>query len=246
MEARIPFSGFYESMWSGGIDREEEQIAEHLAAEHDVPDSEVANLIYQNSRYGVAHEHISKEYADSFVSFINEELGLSLQFEFVEMTSPKYYNFETDKIFIKVSYKDMLLLARRVGRNALRKAAKDMFTSRDGFISHYRNDITEWGPLRTWDYNQLYCLFQAAVDVIGEEDYDWRIYEEMSEGNIFSAAVDKSMDYNAVMLGVGKLAGKKELLEEFAESDDGKCFPTTWKDTADYVRRYHELNSKRI
>lgn len=244
MEARIPFAGFYESMWSHGVDEEEERLAENLAEEHDVIEREVAELIFQNTTYSTAYAHVAEKYVPAFEEFLNEALDMKISLTYKDMTSPKYYNFETDQLFAEVKYEDMLRLARRVGRNALRKAAKQMFTSRDGFISFYRYDPAEWGRLRGWDHNQLYCLLTAAVDVIGDDNWDWSIYEDINESNVFGEALDKAMDYPAIMLGIGKITGKKELLEEFAECDDGKRFPVAWKDTADYVEKFHKLNSK--
>jgi hypothetical protein len=239
MEARIPFGGFYESMWSSGIDDQEESYAEHLAEEHDVPQSDVAEILFKHTKYHDCYAQVAEDYVSCFKAFINEGLGMKIKLTYNDMTSPKYYNFETDNVFADLSYPDALRLARRVGRNALRKAAKDMFTSRDGFISFYRNDISEWGPLRTWDHNQLYCLLTAAVDVIDDENWEWSLYENME----FYPAYDKGVDYPAVMLEIGKLVAIKEAAEEAEEQDDGKRFPVAWKDTADYVAKFNKMNS---
>jgi len=240
MEARIPFGGFYESMWSEGIDEEERQYAEELAEEHCIPVNKVAELFFKHTHYRVAHNEVAREYALDFQKVINSELKLNVFMTFQEMTSPKYYNFETDKIFVEISYPDVLRLARKVGRNALRKAAKAMFTSYDGFISFYSPDISTWGPMRTWDYNQLYALMQAAADLVSEQDFDWLMYEDCN--GIFSTAFDKACDWQTVMLEIGKLVGAKELAKELEEQDDGRRFPGAWANTADYVERYRGMN----
>ena len=236
MEARIPFGGFYESLWSGGIDNEEEQYAERLAEDHEISQSDVANLLFQHTKYRTAYEAVAQDYVPLFEAFINE-LGVKIDMTYKDMTSPREYNFETDKIFVEVSLASMKRLLKRVGNTAMRKAAKAMFTSRDGFISHYRNDITEWGPIEDWDHNQLYCLFTAAVEIAdgGDENWECHIYEDME----FSTAYDKAVDYQDLMLDIGKLVGKKELQEEQEEeTDDGKRFPVAFKDTADYVAKF--------
>jgi hypothetical protein len=247
MEARIPFAGFYESVWSSSLDDEEEQYAMSLAEKHDIKQDEVTALIFQHCSYGLAHRHIAAEYVDVFESFINDKLGTKIVLTYVSLDSPKYYNFETDQIIASIEYSDALILARRVGRNALRKAAKQMFTSRDGFISFYRNDPAEWGRLRGWDHNQLYCLLTAAVDVIDEEDYEFGLLEDLSGNGTFSEALFRGLDNEDLMVDVGKLVGKKELLEEQEEeSDDGRRFPVAFEDTPDYVERYNKLNSKEL
>lgn len=241
MDARIPFGGFYESMWSRGIDEEEEQYAAYLAEKHEIPQGEIAEMLFRNSMYFLAYRKIASSYVEHFESFIKETWGTDVMLQYREMTSPREYNFETDKIFINVMYRDALVLARKIGRNALRRAAKEMFTSRDGFISFYSNDISTWGPLRTWDHNQLYCLFTAAVADM--EDYDWGIYEHMSESGAFSNAYNLCYDVEEIQFELGKLVGRKEFIEEQEEeSDDGKRFPVAYKDTQDYVRRYEDMN----
>ncbi|MBK1683446.1 hypothetical protein CKO18_07620 [Rhodoferax fermentans] len=238
MEARIPFSGFYETKWSEGIDEEENRYAEELAAEYDVPMSEVAALLFRHTKYHDAYRQVARDYVPSFSALIDVPMT------YKDMTSPREYNFETDRVFVEVAYKDMLRLARRVGRKALRKAAKDMFTSRSGFISFYDADIARWGPLRGWDHNQLYCLLTAAVDALDEEDWDWSIYEDFLSNGDFSNAFHGALDSEALMLNIGKLVGRRELREELEESDDdgGKRFPVAWSNTADYVNRYNAMN----
>ncbi len=246
MEARIPFAGFYESMWSREIDREEEQYLERLKEEHSLTDNdmgEVHEWMWRHSRYHLSYLHIAQEYVSPFESFINEGLGLSIKLTYKDMSSPREYNFETDKIVVEISYQDAIRLARRVGRNALRKAAKDMFTSRSGFISFYSNDPAEWGRLRGWDWNNMYCLFQAAIDVIGEEYYEWPIYEAMSCNGDFSEAFWKAFDEKDLLLEVGKIVGKRELKEELEDDDESdRSYPVAFANTADYVAKYEEMN----
>ena len=248
MEARIPFSGFYESMWSQGIDDEQEPQAERLAEEHDIKETDFNELFFKHSRYHVGYAYVAEKYAPAFLDMLNSELGLDLVIKFKDMTSPKFYNFETDHIFVDITYRDVLKLARKVGRNALRKAAKAMFTSCDGFISFYDPDISTWGPMRTWDHNQLYALMTAAVGTFSDEDntYDWGIYEDFSSNGVFCEAFDRACDWQAVMLEIGKLVGAKELAEELAEQDDGRRFPVAWHGTADYVARYKAMNSNQL
>lgn len=239
MEARIPFSGFYDSIWSEGVDNEQERWAENKAEELQVSEAEINEILWRHTKYRYAHLHIAQEYVPCFENQLNDALDLKLSLKYKDMTSPREYNFETDRIFVEVSYKDMLLLARRVGRKALRRMAKKMFTSCDGFSSFYDPDVSTWGPLRTWDHNQLYCLFEAAVFVMDYEDYECAIYEGMSESEVFISAFDEAMDYETSMVEIGKLVGAKEALEE---QDDGKRFPVAFYDTKDYVKKYEKMN----
>jgi hypothetical protein len=162
------------------------------------------------------------------------------------MVSPREYNFTTDALYVELSPKDVVLLARRVGLSAIRKAAKEMFTSRDGFCSFYDPDISTWGKLRTWDHNQLYALMTAAVTVANgasdEYGMDWGIYEDMSSDGDFSTAHDKAVDYQTIMFEISKLVAAKEIAEEAEGQDDGRRFPVAFYNTTDYVRRYEAMN----
>lgn len=247
MEARIPFGGFYESMWSKAIDDEEEQLAEHLTEEHQIKQDDIHELLWRHTTYRVAYQYIAAEYVKGFEEFINREFGLKLSLAFNDMVSPREYNFTTDALYVELSPRDVVLLARRVGLPAIRKAAKEMFTSRDGFSSFYDPDISTWGKLRTWDHNQLYALMTAAVAVADgdsdEYETNWNIYKNMSENGDFSTAHDKAIDYPTVMFEIGKLVAAKEIAEEAEEQDDGRRYPVAFKDTQDYVRRYEDMNT---
>lgn len=245
MLVQIPFSGFYESMWSRGIDDEEERVVESLVEEHGLEAQELTPLVNDKLKYHEAYEYVAQEYVDYFEGWLNAELGLSIKLTFQRMTSPRYYNFETDHIVVDISYRDALILARKVGRNALRKAAKAMFTSRSGFISFYHNDPAEWGRLRGWDECQLKAVFEAALEVVGDDDWDWQIYEVMNGNGVFNNAVDKAVDWRALDLEIGRLLGKKELLEEQEdEKDEDRLYPTNWRSTEDYVAKYNALNQR--
>jgi len=243
MEARIPFSGFYSSMWSDALDNEESCYVEDIATELEVSQSDIHDYLRRNSRYREAYKEIADDYTRFFESYINEKYDLKISLTYKELTSPREYNFETDKIFVEVSYKDVLSLARKVGRNKLRKCAKEMFTSRDGFISFYRSDISTWGRMRGWDHNQLFCLFTAAV--MDDDEFEEGIFEDaLSHGTISCAHAAALPPVEDLFFEVGRLAGRAEMKEELEceESGDGKCFPVAYKDTADYVKRYEEMN----
>lgn len=220
MDAKIPFSGFYESKWSKGIDDEEEQYFEHLREEHSIHADDMQALhewMWRNSKYHKSYETLAQEYVEPFQNFINEALGMKIKLSFLRMTSPKYYNFETDHLHVDISLAHVRGLYKRIGMVNLRKAAKAMFTSHDGFISHYPNDVDEWPAIPEWDCNHIYCLFYAAGYVIESEadDWEWSIYEAMSENGDFSNAFHEAFDNNDLLLEVGRLIGAREKQEEF-------------------------------
>lgn len=209
-EARIPFAGFYGTMWDDELDCEEEQLAESLAEDYDLSVSDVADKLFYHMDYQEVYKRIAAAYVLRFQDFINEGLGLDIKLVYNDMTSPREYNFETDKIYVGISYPDAVRLARRVGRDALREAAKAMFTSRSGFISFYPNDPARWGRLAGWDQNHLYALFTAAVEKIGDEDAGWDILDDVRKRGVFSAALDAGLDYSALTAELSAMPGAKK------------------------------------
>lgn len=235
MEARIPFAGFYESIWDHEIDRVGEMEAERLAEEHEITQAQAAELLWRYADYREAHKAIAKKYAEVFIDVINETYALDVKAEFVEMTSPKEYNFETDKVWIKISYEDVLKLIKAVGWEHVATAARQLFTSRDGFISFYRPDILEWGKIREWDYNQLYAVFVAAARDIEE----WDFAEDLSE-TIFIATTN-CYDWDKINTEIGKILGKREAEEENRPWFEFEIPPHA-ANTADYIHKFCELN----
>ena len=93
---------------------------------------------------------------------------------FVELSSPKYYNFSTDRIFVKISCKFIEELKKKIDKFALGKAILEQFTSRDGFISFYSNDVNEWlGQKEPWDHNQVCLLLEVLL--VSKYGEDWEV-----------------------------------------------------------------------
>ncbi len=149
LEIGLPFfSGFYESIHSSVFDSEEECIMEDYEGKS-----------WDDFRW--EYDHLS--YCKNYVNAVNSILELKL--EFVEMTSPREYNFSTDRIFCKINKSDLKKLKTVLNSEEMKNLVKRRFTSRDGFMSFYSNDIEEWKekPLKDWDYNELGTLLEAWI-----------------------------------------------------------------------------------
>lgn len=224
METCIPFSGFYESLWSSEIDSCQELIAESYAEERDVEQEAVDDLLYRYADYSAMHQDIAKAYAEAF----GDMLGVSLTM--TVMTSPKEYNFMTDRIFADISVADMAKLYRQVGKNAVREQAKKLFTSREGFISYYDPDIDTWGSVREWDYNQRLAIMQAAVERLADDDWDLSLYYDLQESiyTIYSEHVDwECIDWE---------------IEHMEDEPDGRHYPVDISDPKVYVETFIDKN----
>lgn len=85
---------------------------------------------------------------------------------FDEVQSPREYNFENDRIFIRLSTLDILMMFQEVDRDELNQLIKDTYTSYEGFRSFYDNSLADWCDkfVTEWDCNQLGTLMQAYTE----------------------------------------------------------------------------------
>lgn len=101
-------------------------------------------------------------------------LAQSMRYE--SMSSPREYNFTTDRLFAYgrlQAFRVMLRLARRPeNREAWRACVKARHSSRSGFSSFYSNDSTDldsWGAeIGDYDHNMLATLLAFALQASGQ------------------------------------------------------------------------------
>ena len=184
LSIQLPFCGFYESCASQMIDDEIERAFDYsdCGGEHNIPDE-----IWYKAPYAIDYKAIEielvKAYVDAFADRFEGETGIPLPLTFEEMTSPREYNFTTDRVFclIPVSAVNAMFTASEADNHAqLAKVIKDTFTSYDGFFSSYSNDLGDWllKPVLTWDHNELMTLLNAVI-AIHETDStdDWSLWD---------------------------------------------------------------------
>lgn len=155
--AQIPFSGFYNSLHDGEIDTTIERMFSDHASGCEV-NRPLADRFFDKCDFGAVHRAYAADYAARF----GKEFDISLQFE--SMESPKYYNYTTDRIFVHIEGEEVQRLYAATDKAALAEAAREMFTSCDGFISSYSPDVESWGDVSTWDHNQILCLLRTYAN----------------------------------------------------------------------------------
>lgn len=167
-EIKIPFPGFYCSELESMIDHEIESAFDYEGTGN----AEIPDDFYIKMKYHGIFLAIAELYTEAFQDWLDNEAGIKIGLRFKDMVSPRYYNFETDRLFCEISDQDIMALWRIVDKDILEKLIKERFTSRDGFSSHYQNSLkntgedykTAWpGNPKTWNHNQLETLLIAAV-----------------------------------------------------------------------------------
>lgn len=172
----VPFAGFYYSPHSDQIEHEEERLFTCPQGEYK---QHLADYFFRDVNYRGVYELYAKEY----VKLLAEELGIGLEWE--EMVSPTYYNFQTDRLFARISRSDLAKILRKVRGDRLNRKVREMFTSRDGFISHYSNDIRDWGRIAGWDHNQVGAVLAAYVD----SDTELNVRDRIAESDTVPSAL---------------------------------------------------------
>lgn len=181
MIIQIPFSGFYESIHNQAFNDEIDYCFTDYATGLDNNEA-LSNRLYDSLDWSAAFNDYAKEYAANFAYLF----GIEMQFE--SLSSPKYYNFTTDRIFCEISESEMQRLFDETDKAILSKVSSEMFTSRDGFFSSYNADWKTWGELSEFDHNQLHAVLMAWLETVRANevgDYEFAIYETLScNGNI--------------------------------------------------------------
>ena len=159
-EIQVPFTGFYESVHGWAMD----SVIDRELDEFPDLDYEDIKIDWQ----GFVEDY-SREYLACFEAKVKEETDLDISLEFVELDSPKEYNFRTDIIVAKISERDIQrLMCWHTSNDSLQmltKVIREMFTSCDGFISFYNPNIVAWKVLtaaKEWDEVQLGALLRAT------------------------------------------------------------------------------------
>jgi hypothetical protein len=151
------FPGYYNSYLSDMVDQEVEMYLEDSGKTYDD--------IEDNLDYRAAYLAIARQWVKKF----NDITGFNI--EFVEMESPREYNFTTDKLVGLIPLEEVEK-ARYTAHNNLQEFqdALDMyFKSYDGFMSFYSNNIDDYidKPTDELDHNEVMAYVTCALMVDG-------------------------------------------------------------------------------
>ena len=166
------FVGFYDSIWSPDDDIYYECIEENL--------KEDVDFTFDYKQY---QDDICKAYTEVWELWMQEFISEDIELEFVEVVSPRYYNFENDSCRVKISLtqaaEDAIIAKIGKHRDQIAKWIKENHTSNDGFSSNLSDDIDQW-PRLLFDNNEtfqpaylfcmLYYIVKAEFIAIGETE----------------------------------------------------------------------------
>lgn len=172
METEVPFSGFYNTLH----DSECDHVLKSMFSDSATGCYEYESLV--DKAFDLVNwREVQNGYSKAYVEAFSEKFGVILRYK--EMISPQYYNFETDRLFAAIPQSEVERLFKETDTRLLREAIRERFTSRDGFISFYPNDLDEWpSDLSEWDANHVGTLLLAYVRNMLDGEFD--SYEEFT------------------------------------------------------------------
>tara|TARA_B100000497_G_scaffold127402_1_gene169080 strand:- start:3023 stop:3622 length:600 start_codon:yes stop_codon:yes gene_type:complete len=129
----LEFGGFYHSIHSNIIDD---------GIRNSFQDDVDFDSFYDSDEYDkIDWNSVHNEYCKIYIDILNHELDLNLKF--IKLNSPRFYNFETDKIEAEISDKEFnKLKTEYLKSKEFVDYVNESSKSYDGFISFY-NGIDE-------------------------------------------------------------------------------------------------------
>ena len=175
-EFSLNFGGFYNSEHSENIDyRVEQRIMDFNEFEPKCIDIDCDYIDYKKTNLN---------YCNSYLNKLSEELEINLKF--IQLDSPREYNFTTDKILCSISNKDFKTLLNTYDFGILGNT-KELYNyieehskSRDGFHSFYSG----YAAVKKEKDIFLQYLFDYILKYEDFDFYDLEFEIEIKETNL--------------------------------------------------------------
>lgn len=166
----LGFCGFYESaLWNS--DSIEDDINWLLDNEDVECDSDKVDDLYCSIDAEKYQQEISECYMEEYIDSINRvypDLIKSIPEEKVEVSSPAYYNYSTDRIFQKVKLNTEKL--SELHRDAMtspkfESAIKETFAPRMGYMPLLSDRLSDWREISQLNTTGLNVLLNMQADL---------------------------------------------------------------------------------
>lgn len=155
----LPFMGFYESIHDENIDRAIESGFNYDYEKDE--DKEISQEVYDAiGDADINWDAIRREYAKNYVEEFGNEFDLNLRFD--DMTSPREYNFGTDRVFAWIPLWQINKIRKEVEEHEeYPEYIKERFTDRSGFWSNYSSNYKD----EDWTREKLdECQYRTIVE----------------------------------------------------------------------------------
>ncbi len=164
----IPFSGFYNSWHDDSLEQALSDMFQDDSGDFD----ESRESEYEKFSNKVQWRKAYNSYAAAYSEVLRDECKLP-GLQFVELWSPRFYNYETDSIYCNLPAATLQQIWADCDKQALQTLATERLTARDGFSPFYSADVADWGdnPLE-WESPLQSLLIESWCNEW--EDSEWR------------------------------------------------------------------------
>ena len=130
----IPFSGFYHSIHDMHIDNWIEYMLSGDEAEYlELSQDDLADKLYMMD-YSKVRKAICLHYIQVYNAVFYDNFDIDLNLKFGEMTSPQFYNFETDRLYCTIEQDAFNEVIALLDDTKIQKTLSDKYKTGDGFI----------------------------------------------------------------------------------------------------------------
>jgi hypothetical protein len=165
MKTVFNFGGFYHSYFNDEID--------------EIINDEDVKFDVDNIDFKKLHKEVAKDILTAFNECLNSEHDIELKFKFIELDSPKFYNYTTDKILLEITNEDkvkldLLVVNDNEVKEALEEIVNNVTTSRPGYMPYYNYDEV----IAKVDEENEETYYQCLLDALYDKD---EVFEEVRE-----------------------------------------------------------------
>lgn len=137
IEIQVPFSGFYHSIHDMYIDNHMEYELEYLESELGYTYEQLD--IIKDRFYDMDHAPIRKAICEHYIQAYNavfyDEYDIHLDLEYSQLISPRFYNFETDRLYALIDESIYNEVTTLINTQDFKAMLKDKFKPQSGFMT---------------------------------------------------------------------------------------------------------------
>lgn len=145
IKIELPFSGFYESIYDSHIDNTIEYYLYDLEGEQ----LEKAQDAFYMMSYDATRKAICEHYIQAYNQVFYDEFNIDLNLSFNSLTSPQFYNFETDRLFVNIDPEVFKQVINLLDDDAIQKTLSEKYKTQSGYI-----------------------VFESTIEAIKNKDYE--------------------------------------------------------------------------
>ncbi len=136
IEIQLPFSGFYESIHDMYIDNHIEYELDYLETELGYTDEQLDIIKdrFYDMDYAPIRKTICEHYINAYNAVFYDEYNIHLDLEYSQLISPKFYNFETDRLYALIDESIYNEVTALVNKEEFKVMLKDKFKPQSGFM----------------------------------------------------------------------------------------------------------------